>query len=95
MSLQKKEALKKILTELIPYRDIAEWFLLLLNEETNNELIEKLYKEILKSIREINSKAQQEQIKTALQKLKDRSEHVTKIDEEEADQMLNDFIDNI
>ena len=87
--------MQKILEALIPYWELAEWFLLLLNEEWNDELIEKLYQQILSEIRKINSEEQQEKIKTALQKLRERSDAVTKSDEDDAEEMLNDFIDNI
>ena len=95
MPSQKKGILQKILSALIPYWEPAEGFLLLLQEESNDEIIEKLYKEILENIKNIKSSTQQEQIKTALQRLKERSEQVTKAEEEEADQMLDDFINNI
>lgn len=95
MSKQKKQALEKILEALIPYWDLAEWFLLILNKGNNDELIEKLYQEILKEIRNIDSESQQKQIKTALQKLKEKSEQVCKEDENEAEIMLEDFINNI
>ena len=95
MSQAKKQSLQRILEALIPYWDLAEWFLLLLNEEWNDELIEKLYQEILSEIRKINSEDQQEKIKTALQRLREGSDATTKSDEQDAEQMLNDFIDNI
>lgn len=91
----KKEILEEILEKLIPYRDMAEWFLLLTREDGNEQLKEDLYQEILKQIRNINSKTQQEKIKWALEKLKEKSNAITKSDEEEAAQMLNDFLDNI
>ena len=95
MSESKKQALQKILEALIPYREMAEWFLLILKEEWNDELKEKLYKIIIQEIKNINSKTQQENIKNALQKLKEKSEQITKADEDEADQMLDDFISSI
>ena len=95
MSESKKQALQKILEALIPYREMAEWFLLILKEEWNDETIEKLYKEIQENIKNINSATQHEQIKTALQRLKEKSEQITKAEEDEADQMLDDFISSI
>lgn len=92
MSSQKKETLQKILEALIPYRDMAEWFLLLINEEQNDELIENLYQEILKNMKNIKSKGQEEKIKAALQKLKEKSEKVTKTDEKEAEKMLDNLL---
>lgn len=92
---QKKETLKKVLEALIPYRDMAEWFLLLLNEDWNEDLKEELYQEILKQIKEIKSSSQQEKIKKALNQLKEKSEKTIKDDENEAEQILNDFLESI
>lgn len=95
MSLKKKEILQKILEALIPYRNMAEWFLLLLNEDWNEGLKEELYQEILKQIKEIKSSSQQEKLKKAINQLKEKSEKIIKDDENEAEQILNDFIDYI
>lgn len=95
MSESKKQALQEILEALIPYREMAEWFLLILQEEWNDELKEKLYQNIIKEIRNINSKTQQGNIKNALQKLKEKTEQTTKADEDEAEKMLDDFINEI
>lgn len=95
MITQKKQALQNILEALIPYWDMAEWFLLILQEEWNNELKENLYENIIEEIKNINSETQQENIKNALQKLKEKSEQTTKADEEDAEKMLDDFINNI
>ena len=95
MTTKKRQTLQKILEALIPYRDMAEWFLLILQEEWNEKLIEKLYQEILSEIRKINSENQQKNIETALQNLREKSGLITKADEDEAEQILNDFIDNI
>jgi len=95
MSPKKRQALQKILEALTPYREMAEWFLLLLTEEWNDEIGEKLYQEILKEIKKINSGTQQEKIKSALEKLKEKSDETTKADENEAEQILDDFINNI
>lgn len=74
---------------------MAEWFLLILKEEWNDELIENLYKIIIQEIKNINSKTEQKNIKNVLLKLKEKSEQTTKADEEDAEQMLDDFINNI
>ena len=95
MSPQKKGTLKKILEALVPYRELAQWFLLLIQEDGNDELKEKLYQEILQQIRNISSKTQQENIKKALKALKKKSNKTIKKDQDEAEKMLNDFIDNI
>ena len=48
MTEEKKQTLQKILEALTPYWDMAKWFLLILLEEWNDELKEKLYQNIVK-----------------------------------------------
>lgn len=95
MSPEKTKILQKILEAIIPYREPAKWFLLLIQEDGNDELKEKLYQEILQQIRNISSKTQQENIKKALKALKKKSNKTIKKDQDEAEKMLNDFINNI
>lgn len=95
MIWEKRQVLQKILEALVPYWKMAEWFILLLQEWENDELIEQLYKQIINQIKNINSKSQQENIKKALRNLKEKSDRTIKKDEEWAEQLLNDFIDNI
>lgn len=95
MTEEKKQALQNILEALIPYWDMAEWFLLILQEEWNDELKEKLYQNIIKEIKNIDSKAQQKNVRNALQRLKHKSEQTSKADEDEAEKMLDDFINNV
>lgn len=87
--------LKKILKELIPYWEPAQGFLLLLNEEWNDELKKHLYEKIIMQIKNITSKSQQEQIKSTLEKLKEKSESSIKEDEKESEKILDEFINNI
>jgi hypothetical protein len=54
-----------------------------------------LYQNILREIRNINSESQQENMKTALERLKENAEIISKRDEKDAEEMLNDFIDNL
>ena len=95
MQLEKKQALQNILEALSPYWDMAEWFLLILQEGWNDELKENLYETIIKEIKNINSKTQQENIKNALKKLKSKSEEASKADEDDAEKILDNFINEI
>ena len=95
MSKNRIYTLQKILTALLPYRDLAEWFLLLLKEWWNDELIEQLYNNIVDEIKNIKSESQQEKVKKVLKKLKEKSDATIKKDEEWAEQLLNDLINNI
>ena len=46
MSLTKKSVLQETLSVLVPYRDPAEWFLLLLKDSKDENLIDALYETI-------------------------------------------------
>ena len=91
MTEEKKQALQKILEALIPYWDMAEWFLLILNEEWNNELKENLYQNIINEIKNINNKKNRNNIKQALKNIQ-KKEYLEKQKENE---YLEDLINNI
>lgn len=57
MSLTKKSVLQETLSVLVPYRDPTEWFLLLLKDSKDENLIDALYETITMEMRKIkNSK---------------------------------------
>ena len=91
MSPQKKETLKKILEALVPYRELAQWFLLLLKEDWNDEIKENLYQIIINEIRQIKDENKIKKIKKSLKIIKEK-ELKEKIVE---DKYLNDLINNI
>ncbi len=91
MTQEKVQALNKILKALIPHWDMAEWFLILLQEEWNDELIERIYERIIIEIKSINSKKKRKDIKKDLKKLKEKEEKENK----KNDEYLEDLINNI
>lgn len=91
MTSQKKQALQKTLEALIPYRDMAEWFLWTLQETENEELSEALYDTISMDIKSIKDEKKRKIVKNALEKIKQHE----KIENRETEQYLEDLIDNI
>lgn len=70
----RKETLKLVLTRLQPYRDMAEGFLLILDEcnEEDEKLINDLYNDIIQDIKDIDSKEQLQKISNELKIIKER-----------------------
>lgn len=70
----RKETLKLVLTRLQPYRDMAEGFLLILDEcnEEDEKLINDLYNDIIQNIKDIDSKEQLQKISNELKIIKER-----------------------
>jgi len=91
MSPQKKQALQKILEALIPYWDLAEWFLLILEKWENDELIEQLYDKIKSEIKKINNEKNRKNIKNTLKQIKKKEEK----EKQEENEYLEDLISNI
>ena len=87
MDIAKKQALQKILEALVPYWDMAEWFLLLL-QEGNDELMLVLYDTIGKEIKNIKNKNQRQKINKALQEIKLK-------EGKQENKCLDDLINNI
>lgn len=65
----KKELLLEIITKLLPYWDLAEGYLLLLQNTEDETLIDQLYTLFLTQIKTINSKQAQEALRATLQNL--------------------------
>jgi len=93
--MTKREALIMILSKLVPYWDMAEWFLLIAKEEWNDGLIDLIYCDILKNIRNINSINQRTEMKNVLELIKEKSAISMRKDEQDAENILNDFINNL
>jgi len=91
MKLEKKQILQKILEAIVPYWKLAEWFLLILNEEWNDELIEQLHNIIKEEIKNINNEKDRNNIKQALQKIQKKECQEKQRD----DEYLEDLINNI
>ena len=90
-----KESLKIILTALIPYRNLAEWFLTIIKQTDDEELENQILSMISKWIKSINSKKDRLKIKKKIKEIQNKSDYENKKDKEEADKILNDFINDI
>lgn len=93
--MTKREALIMILSKLVPYWDMAEWFLLIVKEEWNDDLVNLIYGDILKKIRNITSINQRTEMKNVLELIKEKSAISMRKDEQDAENILNDFINNL
>lgn len=92
----KKRLLKTILKEIKPYRDKAEFFLLMLEEcsEEDAEFVDKLYSEFMQNIRKIESKDQLQKISKKLKEIKEKEAIEWWKDKEDVEK-LEDLILNI
>ena len=93
--MTKREALIMILSKLVPYWDMAEWFLFIVKEEWNDDLVNLIYGDILKKIRNITSINQRTEMKNVLELIKEKSAISMRKDEQDAENILNDFINNL
>jgi hypothetical protein len=68
----RKKLLKTILEKLVPYRDMAEDFIIILDEckEEDQEFIDNLSNEIVKGIRAIKSREKLKKISKEIKKIK-------------------------
>ena len=92
----RKETLKLVLTKLKPYRDMAEMFLLILEEceEEDQEFVDKLRGEIVQGIRKIESREEIRKITMEIEKIKEKEEveiRRSKKDLEELENLINDI----
>lgn len=67
-----KKLLKTVLEKLVPYRDMAKDFLIILDEceEEDQEFIDRLSNEIVKGIRAIKSREKLKKISKEIKKIK-------------------------
>ena len=93
--MTKREALIMILSKLVPYWYMAEWFLFIVKEEWNDDLVNLIYGDILKKIRNITSINQRTEMKNVLELIKEKSAISMRKDEQDAENILNDFINNL
>lgn len=87
-----------ILTKLLPYWDLAEGFLILVQGSEESQFIDEIYTLITKEISLIKDNQEKQAIFEKIQKLKitkEKQEKMTQRDQEEADTMLDDFINDI
>lgn len=91
----KKESLKTILTALIPYWNLAEWFLTIVKETDDEELENQILSMIYKWIKSITSQKDRAKIKKKINEIQKKNDFENQKDQEEADKILDEFINNI
>lgn len=89
--MQKKELLIEIITKLLPYWELAEGYLLLLQTTEDQTIIDQLYTLFLTQIKSINSTQAQESLRATLQKLKKREEK----EQQEESAALEQLLENL
>lgn len=90
-----KSSIKTILTALVPYRNLAEAFLTILEETNDEEFENQILLSINQWIKKIKSNRDRAKIKNKIKELQKKSNYENKKDKEEADQILSDFINNM
>ena len=95
MDSAKKQALQRILEALIPYWDLAEWFLLLLKESKEESLYDEILNMVYKWVKSIKSIKERDKIRKKIIELHNKYDYEEKKDEEIAEKILNEFIDQI
>lgn len=90
-----KSSIKTILTALVPYRNLAEAFLTIIEKTNDKELENQILLSISQWIKSIKSNRDRAKIKNKIKELQKKSNYETEKDREEADQILNDFINNM
>ena len=96
--MTKKDLLVLILTKLLPYWDLAQGFLILVQGSEESKFIEELYLLISQQISAIQDVYKKQEVIQQIQKLKrtkDQQEEITEQEKDEADTMLDDFINDI
>lgn len=88
---EKKKTLQKILEALVPYWDMAEWFLLIIKENNNEKLIDTLFETITKEIKSIINKKNRKDIKKALENIKYKEQKEKKEENKYLDSLLNNI----
>ncbi len=91
----RKESLKNILTALIPYRNLAEWFLTIIEESNDKQLENQILSIIYKWVKSIKSEKDRIAIKNKFKELQNKNNYEDEKDKKEADKIMNDFINNL
>ena len=92
---KKKELLVNILKAIDSYRDLAEWFLTIVENTKDDNLINNILIEIQNWIKLIKSQEKRENIKKEINKIYEKNNNKTEQDKEKAEEFLENFINNI
>ena len=90
-----KQLLIDILNTIDPYWDLAGWFLTIVQNTEDDNLIKFLLIEIQNWIKTIKSERTRENIKRKIKEMAEENDRKDKQDKEDADEFLNNFIKSI
>ncbi|MDR3168904.1 MAG: hypothetical protein LBU27_03990 [Candidatus Peribacteria bacterium] len=91
MEANKKQALIEILEKLVGYRDLAEGFLILVKEATDDTLADDLLRLIYDQMRKMKNKEKQKHIYEQLKIIKKHNLEIEK-DRKEAENLLDSLL---
>ncbi len=92
---QKKQLLINILEAINPYRDLAEWLLILIKSIDEEFIIDSLLSRIQTWIKVIKSTREREKIKNEIKEVYVKNNTKIQQDKNNAEKVLEDFINNI
>lgn len=92
---QKKQLLINILEAINPYRDLAEWLLILIKSIDEEFIIDSLLSRIQTWIKVIKSAREREKIKNEIKEVYVKNNTKIQQDKNNAEKVLEDFINNI
>lgn len=92
---QKKQLLINILEAINPYRDLAEWLLILIQSIDEEFIIDGLLNKIQTWIKVIKSTREREKIKNEIKEVYIKNNSKEQQDKNNAEKVLEDFINNI
>ena len=92
---QKKELILRVLEKLEWYWDMAPWFLAIVERTSDEKIVEDLLKLIRTGIKTIKNKRIKEKLVSRVKELQRKWDLEQEQNWEEADNLLEDFINNI
>ncbi|MDD2536868.1 MAG: hypothetical protein PHU61_00015 [Candidatus Absconditabacteria bacterium] len=92
MEFNKKQALIKILGQLVGYWSLAEGFLLLLKEVEDERLADELLDMIYEQVKKIEDKEKQHKLREQIKMLKQHNK-IMEADRKTADELLDSLLD--
>lgn len=93
--MRKKELLIQILDRLIPYRNLAEGFLLLVKESEDSEFINEIYQLLLVNMKKISSQQIKGKIQKNIEELKAKESKLQAEEYAEIEHIFDDLLDNL
>ncbi len=92
---QKKQLIMDILKQLKSHRDLAPWFLVIIEKTWSEEIIDELLKLIQTGIKSIKDKRIRTKLVDKIKELQKRWDIEQEKERKESDELLEKFIDEI